>query len=138
MWGSWYLLGSRDGRVITSLNAGMPRNIPYLCFGDARLALGVETVVVPVFCPVVGPVIVRAVDEGDVVVEIVVVEARLAGDARQILAEPLRRALEAAEQPLAPAKPAHAASILSPSRAVRRTGTMLPGSAGVVSVSAAR
>ena len=71
-------------------------------------------------------------------VEIVVVEARLAGDARQILAEPLRRALEAAEQPFAPAKPAHAASILSPSRAVRRTGTMLPGSAGVVSVSAAK
>ena len=74
MWGSWYLLGSRDGRAITSVNAGMPRNIPYLCFGDARLALGVETVVVPVFCPVVGPVIVRAVDEGDVVVEIVVAQ----------------------------------------------------------------
>ena len=46
MWGSWYLLGSRDGRVITSFNAGMPRNIPYLCFGDARLALGIETDVV--------------------------------------------------------------------------------------------
>src|SRR5690606_2925900 len=74
-------------------------------------------------------------------VEIFVVEPRLAGETSEIFAQPLRRALEAAEQPLAPARAAHAAIlsaiIRSPSRAARRTGTMLPGVAGAARVSAA-
>src|SRR3546814_8842550 len=74
-------------------------------------------------------------------VEIVVAEPRLAGQPGKILAQPLRRAPEAAEQPFAPARTAHAAilvaSIRSPSRAPIRPGLMYPGSAGAASVSAA-
>src|SRR3546814_5555715 len=71
-----------------------------------------------------------------------VAEPRLAGQPGKILAQPLRRAPEAAEQPFAPARTAHAAilvaSIRSPSRAPIRTGMMDPGSAGAASVSAAK
>ena len=75
-------------------------------------------------------------------VEVVFVETRLARQSREIFAKPFRRAPKAAEQPLAPARSAHpdilSAIILSPSRAPARTGTMAPGSAGAVNVSAAK
>src|SRR3546814_10905558 len=68
-------------------------------------------------------------------VEIVVVEPRLAGQPGEILAEPFGGAAKAAEQPFAPALAGHAAisfaslgaaTMRSPSRAVRRTSMMVP------------
>src|SRR3546814_6455343 len=65
-------------------------------------------------------------------VEIVVVEPRLAGQPGEILAEPFGGAAKAAEQPFAPALAGHAAmsfasigaaTMRSPSRAVRRTSS---------------
>src|SRR3546814_9796827 len=80
-------------------------------------------------------------------VEIVVVEPRLAGQPGEILAEPFGGAAKAAEQPFAPALAGHAAmsfasigaaTMRSPSRAVRRTSMMVPGAAGAVSATAAK